>query len=155
MTNDKVYIVTSGSYSDYHINCVFRTWEEAEAWVAVRWNPGDYNIGEWGFDTPNPGGLVGFRVVMDLDSGDVSWGCEDEHEGPAYYEARYLPPSEYCTFGKQTPSFEVEVMCLARDKEHAVKIASECRRIVLTHPLCEVWRNSPDPSAYEMRSSVQ
>lgn len=154
MTNDKAYIVTSGQYSDYSINRVFRTKEEAERWIAKRWEPGDYSIEEWEFDKFNPSGLSGHCVFIDLETGDVTGGFDEcDHEGPATYHAYFQPPSPY-SWGRQTPLFRLAVRCLARDREHAIKIASECRRIVLTHPLYDVWRNSPDPSAYEMRSSA-
>ena len=35
---DKVYIVTSGDYSDYHIERVFQSKEKAEAYVRARNN---------------------------------------------------------------------------------------------------------------------
>ena len=148
---DKVYAVSSGCYSDYSINCVFRTREEAEGWISKRWNPKEYEVEEWGFDTYNPSQLIGFGVELCLESGDMIDGWESRHEGPAQAHAFFL---------KETPSyyrycyskFRLVVNCLARDKDHAIKIASEHRRIVLASPLWEVWKNSPDPSLYEMKS---
>ena len=47
----KIYIVTSGEYSDYHINAVFSTKEEAEKYCALNNKAGDNwtdcEIEEW------------------------------------------------------------------------------------------------------------
>jgi hypothetical protein len=151
IVGDKVYAVSSGEYSDYHIDCVFRTRAEAEGWISKRWAPNEYAIEEWGFDTYNPTGLSGFAVFMDADSGDVKSGYEIDHEGPSTLQVEYQNPS-YGWY-RHIPYFKMTVKCLARDKDHAIKIASEYRRMVLASPLFEQWKNSPDPSGYEMKSN--
>lgn len=151
VVGDKVYAVSSGSYSDYHIDCVFRTREEAEGWISKRWSPTDYAIEEWGFDTCNPSQLTGFTVFMDVDTGDVTSGWEHYHEGPSTLHVEYQVPSY--AWDKHVPYFKMTVSCLAHDKDHAIKIASEYRRMVLASPMFEVWKNSPDPSSYEMKSN--
>ena len=52
----KVYIVTSGEYSDYGIDRVFSTEEKAKEWVDVitsMYN-GNYNIEQYELDAPIP-----------------------------------------------------------------------------------------------------
>lgn len=151
VVGDKVYAVSSGEYSDYHIDCVFRTREEAEGWISKRWGVDNYRIEEWGFGTYNPSQLVGFEIEMCVESGDVKYGSERDHEGPSTLHVKYQVPS----FGWEcySPYFEMTVRCLAHDKAHAIKIASEYRRMVLASSLFEVWKNSSDPSGYEMKSN--
>lgn len=152
VVGDRVYAVSSGEYSDYHIDCVFRTREEAEGWISKRWSPSDYAIEEWEFDTYNPSQLIGFTVEMRLEDGCLKWGEEGEHVGPAKMRAYFYKTNpEYRWSGPS--EFRLEVGCLALNKEHALKIASEYRRMVLASPLFEVWKNSPDPSGYEMKSN--
>ncbi len=52
----KVYIVTSGEYSDYGINRVFSTEEKAKEWVDVITSMygGDYDIEQYELDAPIP-----------------------------------------------------------------------------------------------------
>lgn len=151
VVGDKVYAVSSGEYSDYHIDCVFRTKEEAEGWISKRWSPNDYAIEEWEFDTYNPAQLTGFTIYMDADTGDVKSGGEANHEGPSTLHVKYHTPSYQ--WEDHSPYFRMVVRCLAHDKAHALKIASEYRRMVLASPMFETWKNSPDPSGYEMKSN--
>ncbi|MEE1073803.1 MAG: hypothetical protein U0L26_15730 [Cellulosilyticum sp.] len=52
----KVYIVTSGEYSDYGIDRVFSTEEKAKEWVDVTTSMygGNYNIEQYELDAPIP-----------------------------------------------------------------------------------------------------
>ena len=52
----KVYIVTSGEYSDYGIDRVFSTEEKAKEWVEVITSMygGNYNIEQYELDAPIP-----------------------------------------------------------------------------------------------------
>lgn len=151
VVGDKVYAVSSGEYSDYSIDCVFRTKKEAEGWISKRWEPSRYEIEEWKFGTYNPSQLIGFEIDMCVESGDVKWGGEYGHEGPSTLHVKYQTPR--FSFERYAPYFKMTVKCLARDKAHAIKIASEYRRMVLASPMFEVWKNSPDPSGYEMKSN--
>jgi hypothetical protein len=151
VVGDKVYVVSSGLYSDYRIDCVFRTREEADGWISKRWSPNKYSVEEWEFGTYNPSQLLGFRVVMSVEDGDVDFGCETNHEGPSTLHIKCSSP--LFPWSRRSPYFEMTVRCLAHDKDHAIKIASEYRRMVLASPLFEQWKNSPDPSGYEMKSN--
>ena len=53
---DKVYIVTSGEYSDYGIDRVFSTEEKAKEWVDIITSMygGNYNIEQYELDAPIP-----------------------------------------------------------------------------------------------------
>jgi hypothetical protein len=53
--SDKVYIVTSGSYSDYRIERVYATQAEADQWVEARSRTYDadcYEVEEWTLGSP-------------------------------------------------------------------------------------------------------
>lgn len=52
----KVFIVTSGEYSDYGINRVFSTEEKAKKWIDVITSMygGNYNIEQYKLDAPIP-----------------------------------------------------------------------------------------------------
>ena len=147
--NDKVYVVTSGEYSDYRIDCIFRTKEEADTWVSNRWEPSRYEINEWKFDAVNPEGLSGFSVFLHMGDGSVESGWEnDYHEGPANVSVRWEKKSY--SWSKPEHS-SLWVRCLAKDRAHAIKIASEYRRMILVSPLYDEWINSPDPSATNLK----
>ena len=58
-----VYVVTTGDYSDYHIEAIFSTKELADEYV--RRGGEEYNVEEWELDTTIPDNLI--RVSMFLD----------------------------------------------------------------------------------------
>lgn len=117
----KVYIITSGEYSDYHIDTVAATMEDAlsrlgkiaaEAW-------GDPYITEWDTDTGEPvTGSSEHRY-------DVHW---DPANG-----AQLFPDVIESTYNRThihhywyDACFEVNGI-LARDETHAIKIAAEIK----------------------------
>jgi hypothetical protein len=147
--SDKVYVVTSGDYSDYRIDCVFRTKGEADAWVSARWEPSRYDVNEWKFDTVNPEGLSGFTVLLHMEDGSVEAGGENDcHEGPAIVSVSWT--KKPLSWSKPEHA-SLWVRCLAKDRNHAIKIASEYRRMILASPLYDEWINSPDPSAIDLK----
>jgi hypothetical protein len=147
--SDKVYVVTSGEYSDYSINCIFRTKGEAELWVATRWDSSRYEINEWEFEKANPKKMLAFSVTLYMKNGDVKWGSNEEsHDGPAEVTVEWHK-KEYSWEPPSHATLTVE--CLAKDRAHAIKIASEYRRMILASPLYGEWINSPDPSAIDLK----
>lgn len=137
----KCYLLSSGSYSDYGVTAVFTTKEAAEA-VAARHPNSELQVEERELD---PGvvraaeGLYRYRVSLDRESGDVvpyqtCESCGDADAlGTVVTEQYWIPRGS--TFGhvNDWPK-SVEVMCWARDMNHAVKIASEQRRQILAFP---------------------
>ncbi len=67
-----VYIVTSGSYSDYGINRVFSTREKAESWAG----PLGYEIEEWELDDSSDPLVVVTRVSGQIINGK----CEARYD---------------------------------------------------------------------------
>lgn len=124
----KVYIVTAGDYSDYGIRAVFSTRELAEAFIAKYGNSlGDWGdtpvIEEWTLDDPRAIGdhMMQYRVSL-ARNGDV----------------HYVEPIKLLSVGgpysETKPVFlgllkdgGVAGSVLARDEQHAVKIANEKR----------------------------
>jgi len=125
MYNSKVYIVTSGSYSDYQIDGVFSTEERAEAFItatglydgrAVRW---DVDLDAEKIDR----GLVHYKVDMDI-------------EGNVRHMKKSTPVCPERAFGRirgydHKGSQWLEAYIWARNEEHAVKIANERRTRIL------------------------
>jgi hypothetical protein len=118
--SDKIYIITAGDYSDYHIVTVFSTKELAEAYIE-RWGKGyDARIEEWNVDGVNPyqhPHLDFFRVGM-WSNGDLMWSH------PLSPPAEPLEDQIYPTANGRK---YIYVYCWARDEQHAIKIANERR----------------------------
>jgi len=115
----KVYVVTSGSYSDYRIEEIFKKREDAEALNSVL---SDGNgVDEWEVNQRRivPLWSIWMKVDGDLDDdyGEPSAGI-DGKEGIYTYE-------------DGSGQFAV----LADTKERAIKVANERRAIILSHNL--------------------
>ena len=113
----KVYVVTDGYYSDYHVLGVYSSMEKAEH--AKLLYAADNDIGEYYLDEVpvSPPGLLAYHVSM-LVSGDVKDIWQDTVEGfkPRWFVA---------------PQWGADVIVMfrvwARDMEHAAKVANEWR----------------------------
>lgn len=111
----KVYLVTSGDYSDYHILGAYSSRElaeEAQALFAAD------SIEDWDLDKTidHPQGMLMYRVLMDID-GNVQPPVE------SVSIEYHLAPS-WCPFGNKTTVVFYE---WAEDETHAIKIAGEKR----------------------------
>jgi hypothetical protein len=128
----KIYVVTTGQYSDYSIEAVFSSVAKAQKYCRYH-NPYqenglgeelkdcDYRIAEYDLDpeTPNlPKDAVAFEVQMRRDGGTQM--CSR------------IPFS--CLAARPEVILYMDWMCtnvLARDEKHAVKIANERRTAVI------------------------
>lgn len=105
----KVYIVTQGDYSDYHIEQVFSTREKAQEYIDhIGYD--NFEIEEYNVDEEVPRGTFLYLVVMyDNDRpATASLLASDSVKDTVHY-------------GCNTTYFTIE----AKDAPHAVKIASE------------------------------
>jgi hypothetical protein len=130
MTNgDKVYIVTEGEYSDYHIIAVFATREEAEK--LVKFLNTDAEIEEYTlgvrFDLNTNRKL--FKVIVWYDrsakSSIYTFSCYKVIENP-YFTVDYVHDEPTITSTSRKwdgNSIGYHVSLLADDEDHAVKIA--------------------------------
>jgi hypothetical protein len=128
---DKVYIVTTGCYSDYAISAVFSTEEKAKKYC--RYNDdnqedgiesGDYTVNEWDIDkdVPDmPKDMFPYEVKMDRDVD--------------YLLCEKISFERIQSNDKKT-IFENNMMytrMLAMDEEHAIKIANERRAMFIAN----------------------
>jgi len=126
---NKVFVVTSGTYSDYGIDAIFTTRELAQSFIdafeANKWH--EMDIEEWDLD-PNEKHLKQNRKpyflrinkegeVTDLEVADSSYGFKQD-----------IPEAEI----SYTANFEwMNINCFADDENHAIKIAGEKRSQIL------------------------
>lgn len=114
----KVYIVTAGEYSDYHIERVFSTREKAQEYLDHIGNAEWAGIGEYNLDEETPRGVFGYCVTFCLGTDEVvtsliqlSNDSYTRKDSVRYYESSMA----------KSMAFILE----AKDSVHAVKIASE------------------------------
>jgi hypothetical protein len=115
-----VFAVSSGSYSDYHIEAVFSTREKAERYIELFGSTGydESGIEEWELDPHEKEMREGIRAYS------ISMATDGE------VDSIYLTgvPSGEPSFARYPGGFYGTIH--ARDEEHAVKIANE-RRLML------------------------
>ena len=119
----KVFVVTDGWYSDYHIMCVCSTREKALEAIAVH-SLVEANIDEYELDAFNvpPAGMSRWIVQMEV-NGDT----RDAFTTPFPITGQ-IAPTKTDIARRNThiyPPFSCQ--CWARDREHAIKIANEHR----------------------------
>lgn len=114
----KVYIVTQGEYSDYHIEGVFSTREKAQEYldhIGSAWNAG---IEEYNIDEETPRGVFLYNVKI-LDDGGKAVVEIMERDDRFTYRRKDVFGYHFTFITGWW--FNVE----AEDAKHAVKIASE------------------------------
>ena len=122
MTEAKIiYVVTEGKWSDYHIEGVFSSKELAEAFIDVQEAERHRQIEVWPLDGPTDAlreYLWPISVCMTRDGTPTRiWKYTDFGYG---YRASYER-------GPIILKGTMEIIVLARDETHAVKIANEKR----------------------------
>lgn len=114
----KVYVVTSGSYSDYRLDAIFTKKEDAEALAAVL---SDANgVDEWKVNEQ--------RVVP-------VWSLWMKRNGDL--DDKYSSPYAYADGQEEIACYDdtIHFNIFADTKERAIKIANERRAIILSHNL--------------------
>lgn len=125
---DTIYIVTSGSYSDYKIHAVFLDKNAAAAYLAEHDPLGPYNdvgcIEPWPIGPlVAPQGMKAFLVAMDT-HGTIHAAYSDTD----LIRLAWLNETEVRANAEDT-WFQTHMF--ARSREHAIKIANERRSILL------------------------
>ena len=70
---DKVFIVTSGCYSDYQIEAIFSTREKADAYINAKGTDYDWEISEYIVDSESVDKVNAmYEVYIDINSGEVA-----------------------------------------------------------------------------------
>jgi len=117
----KIFIVTNGTYSNYHISAVFSTRELALGYIYSNIENNDgYKVEEYDVDTENqtPYDRTLYSVlVFEDNTGEV---VEDDYDQPSRFSFRGME-NPVCLYLK----------VFAYDKQHAKKIASEYRARVI------------------------
>lgn len=127
----KVYLVTSGCYSDYSISGVFSTREKAEQWATVC----HYDLTDQGYDGSRLEEFDLDEGLVEMDRGLLLFAVDIRQNGDILevseggHPSSVGPIDSWSTYSgmhaRQPPRQTVYVW--ARDKEHAVKIANERR----------------------------
>lgn len=116
----KIYIITCGQYSDYHIVGIYDDKELAEERLPLydaKYRYADIKEYELNPQVDHPKGLLPYSVKMDIEG-----NAKAERESIACFSGREWEP-----YGdNKSVSFEM----WAKDEAHAIKIANE-RRVQL------------------------
>lgn len=126
----KVYVVTSGEYSDYHIDGMFSTEELAQKFIDSfkRHEYTEMDIEEWELDVHKDAlsqGYLPFRVSM-RQNGDVM-SCEHEDSSYGFHSETPRDSFHSTVWNDQgAPKYMVSHV-YAKDQQHAIKIANERR----------------------------
>ena len=125
----KVYIVTSGDYSDYSIDACFSTEVLAQKYMSNRAKGNPYDKGrleEWDMDGPTEWRFT--CTVYMKENGD-SWG------GDVNWEHIPVPFVELYRFPGVVPSIAMKCKVLTNNPRRAVKVANEKRAQIITQGL--------------------
>ena len=123
MKENKVYVVTTGEYSDYRIEGVFSSREKAEEYINHSTNPYLNGIDEWVLDEKKPDkGEKIFAVTSAFDKIDF------HVFGGGYYSIEYKDLMQ-CNSGWYG-GCDIRFYIYTDTRERAIKIASERLRQV-------------------------
>lgn len=141
----KVYVVTAGDYSDYHIVAVFSARHKAEAARFAMREFGAYRytgeLEEYDLDAAVPSarsGLMRFKVWIAIEDSALcrtSRG-EDDTEPPAAPWVGLVHFGDWRTGMRECICFDID----ARGEGHAMKIASELRARAIATGDLDKWR---------------
>lgn len=124
--NKKIYIITEGEYSDYHITGVAEDRETAELLIK-NWGRGQYIIEEYYINSLDDAKTIQNKTKFEV----TMWKNGNSNVMKSnYQEGGFLQdPRFFFWGGMQTGGIEVvmELEVWANSKEHAVKIANEKR----------------------------
>jgi len=127
---DRVFVVTAGYYSDFHIVAVRATREEAEAIRVhlVREFDDSAKVEEYALDGPPnaENGLFWWRIYVTTAHDEVSAELTSEPMGVEFVNT---------VEGRRFPFAWAQGSVMARDHQHALKIASEKRAELI------VWKD--------------
>ena len=129
------YVVTAGDYSDYQIYAIFSTKENAQLFIDLPESPKHAAIEEYEIDQVLP------------PPGTATWNINITKQGEILPTSWVIPPLQKSTDGSSDyflPHVEIgmilSVFVLARNKEHAIKIAAERHAQVIAEGR---WKEKP------------
>jgi len=117
-----VYLVTSGQYSDYKVMAVFTSQERADVYATGCSEVND--VEEYELDPIEPPrlqkGMEEFSIIMEKDG--LSWVYPSKKPEGAFVEEHWQ------VWASHIPGhLQLRITVVARDEDHAVKIANERR----------------------------
>ena len=117
MNNKKIYVVTEGEYSDYHIDAVFSTKEKAVEYIGQHGT--DYSIEEYDLDEEVVKEERLWRVEFDIENGKLVTSYPTTYQVEENRDTCIV--SEYLASKRRYITFFVD----ADTVDRAIKIASE------------------------------
>jgi len=141
----KVWVVTSGSYSDYGYGPIFSTQAQADEFMSLI--PGDWN----GADEVDVDDKDYLFPLEQIKKGLKFWRVEMFRDGEVWTATSLKPTDFNYTYHHEVRNQEIiptgnhkgelksfiRVMCYAKDRSHAIKIAGERRTLSI---LENQWR---------------
>lgn len=131
-TNNQVFVVTTGSYSDYSINAMFSNRKFAEDWIALKkteeyYSDEDFNIEIWGIDAERTALLFrSWSCGIILDSGEI---VENQGDGLERVEVPFRGLIQQHAI--KIPAYSMRFVSRVRSgvsREHCNKLAVEVRQ---------------------------
>ena len=125
----KIYVVTSGSYSDYGIDAIFDSRELAQSFIdsfdkSRGWT--DFNdIEEWELNPNEP------ELKMNRKAYNLRMNKEGETQNSVEHSKSTYGHREGLSISFTINSEWMNVNCYADDEQHAIKIANEKRTQIL------------------------
>lgn len=123
---DKVFIVTSGCYSDYQIEAVFSTNEKAEEYIDSHKYPDDFGIEEYGIDDKIIREEKIFVVGVDLSTRettmDLSFEVYNEMDKSECIDCFSIYDVEKQSIQR---TLDVSFMCVFTIKSKSAKVAQK------------------------------
>lgn len=127
----KVFVVEVGSYSDTHIAGVFST--ETRALAKANALHGRVAAFELDAEDDFPAGLQSWAVYLSKETGEFKMICSEDtppsDTEPVYQYADYEYPKGPAA--RRLLGYTLRIECWARDREHAIKIATDKRKEIL------------------------
>lgn len=142
---DKVWIVTEGSYSDYHIVAVFSSEEKAKEYVETYGEEDSYSLGdvieEWDVDVVDdlPKGMKYYKVYYTPRECKITLYLQSPTESSVLFcEGRWLTPKECVEkqayhFYNRSNVHQFIAIFLARDADHAAKQCTQMYQNLKQH----------------------
>lgn len=112
---NKIYIITSGEYSEYHIDAVFSTKELAEDYIQQHGT--DYIIGEYNIDEEIDRSTKLWRVEFDIKDGEIKDASVRDYEEDDCRDTCKVSDHLHCSL--------INFFVDADTMNKAIKIASE------------------------------
>lgn len=148
-----VFVVTSGSYSDYRINGLYSTREKAEEAIARSSRSSDYDIEEYTLDPPNADFKEGwdmYSVVLwtSMTSGvDSKTRCSKVHKDLGGFYSYVSPESphyfemwgEWTRNASRLTGYRFGCYVYADSEERAIKVANERRIMAVANGELRAW----------------